>query len=137
MKLAPRMFALLVLCACARNRAPPPSTTSASRVAAIAHAAPPELTVESFQTFAQSHHGEVGACYEAALAADPEAIGGMTLAFSVLPDGAIADVEVVSSTFKGDAVPACVARAVAGWRTPFRPDEPVGIEVPLSFSPAR
>jgi len=124
-------FAAVSLCACAPDPSSPLSKLS-SRSPAIA----PALTVESFRAFAQSHRDEVGACYDAALAADPAVHGRLTLAFSVLQTGAIGKVEVTASTFGRAAVPACVTRAVAAWQTPFRPDEPVEIEYPLVFSPA-
>lgn len=134
-KLAPAAAALILI-ACAPDPAPPLAKTLSSHSAAIGHAPPPALTLESFRAFAETRREEVARCYEAALAGEPALHGRLQLAFPVLPTGAIGAVEVASSTFAGDAVPACVRGAVTRWRTPFRPDEPVGIEYPLVFSPA-
>jgi hypothetical protein len=57
------------------------------------------------------------------------------LRFTILESGALSDVAAARSTFRRADVPACVAGVVRGWRTPFRPAEPVEVEYPLRFSP--
>jgi hypothetical protein len=42
---------------------------------------------------------------------------------------------VAKSTFRTREVPSCLAGVVRGWRTPFRPGEPVDVEYPLDFGP--
>jgi hypothetical protein len=146
--------AALLLVACAKEGAPtapsapaptaaPPAAPSATPAAPTARAAAlrrdlapaPELTLASFRAFTKKKSPEVRRCYEAALANEPSLRGKVTLAFSILPGGAVSQVRVARSTFRGSAVPSCLASVVRSWRTPFRPEEPVDVEYPLDFGP--
>ena len=140
------LVAAVLLAACAKERAPTPvpSTPPAPSTAPAAPHAPaarretapaPELTLASFRAFTRKKNPEVRRCYEAALANEPTLRGKVTLAFSVLPGGGVSGVRVVRSSFRTHAVPSCIASVVHGWKTPFRPEEPVDVEVPLDFGP--
>lgn len=116
----------------------PPAARSRDRAAAVAGPRPaPELTRAAFERFADARRKEVRRCYDAALAKEPALHGKITLQFAVLTSGAIDEVEVASTTFKSRTIPGCVAAVFRRWRTPFRPEEPVAIEYPLSFAPQR
>jgi TonB family protein len=149
-KLIAAACAALVLSSCSREPAPAsPSSPvlQAAPVPAPAAAAPktgrreagpaPELTGPAFKKFAKGRSAEVRRCYEAALANDQTLRGKVTIQFAILPSGAVSDVSVARSSFRKDAVPACIATIVRGWRTPFRPEEAVTIEYPISFAPPR
>ena len=142
--------AALVLSSCSREPAPAPAAPQAAPRAAPVPApasAPktrrgeagpaPELTGPAFKKFAKGRSAEVRRCYEAALANDQTLRGKVTIQFAILPSGAVSDVSVARSSFRKDAVPACIATIVRGWRTPFRPDEAVTVEYPISFAPPR
>jgi outer membrane biosynthesis protein TonB len=148
-------IAAVVACACSPEAPAPRTATPAPALATPAAAAspppsaapraapqaparpPPELTAAAFRRFADGRRREVRRCYDAVLQRDPTLHGKLKLAFSILPSGAIEDVEVTSSSFRTRAVPTCVAAVVRTWKTPFRPEEPVGIEYPFSFAPER
>jgi outer membrane biosynthesis protein TonB len=87
----------------------------------------------TFGTFTRKRSPEVRRCYEAALAKDPSLGGKVTIAFAIQPGGGVSDVRVARTTFRSSAVPSCVAAVVRGWRTPFRPEEPVDVEYPIDF----
>lgn len=138
--------AAVALAACAKDPAPAPRALQSAPAAAPSPApaarpfrrdeAPaPELTLASFRAFTKKQNAEVRRCYEAALANEPSLRGKLTLSFSILPGGGVSEVRVARSSFRSHAVPSCVASAVRGWRTPFRPEEPVDVEYPLDFGP--
>src|SRR6266542_3839447 len=144
--------AALLLCSCSREpveraastAAPPAAPAALLPVAPAAAKASrrdagpaPELTGPAFKRFAKGKSAEVRRCYEAALGNDPTLGGKVTIQFAILPSGAVSGVSVARSSFRRDAVPTCVAAVVRGWRTPFRPEEAVTVEYPLSFAPPR
>lgn len=142
----PLALAALLLAACERPSPPAPAAPapSAEPPAAASRPArpgaapreegpPPELTLATFRSFTKRRGKEVRRCYEAALQNDPSLRGKLTLTFTIEPGGGVSGVRVARSTFRSDAVPSCVAAVVRGWRTPFRPEEPVDVEYPLDF----
>jgi hypothetical protein len=144
-------LAASLLAACGRG-APPPETNAApasatapapaaakvpaaGRGAHVAEGPAPELTLATFRKFTKKRGAEVRRCYEAALQNDPSLRGKLTLTFAVVPGGGVSEVRVAKSTFRSSAVPSCVVTVVRGWRTPFRPEEPVDVEYPIDFGP--
>ncbi len=83
----------------------------------------------------QRHSKDVRRCYESALAGNPNARGRITLRFTIGENGALTGVSATRSTFARRDVARCIEDIVRGWRTPFRPEEPVEVEYPLAFSP--
>ncbi len=79
--------------------------------------------------------GEVRRCYETALAGNPAVRGRLTLRFTIAETGALTGVAATRSTFSRRDVPSCIEDVVRGWKSPFRPAEPVEVEYPFSFSP--
>lgn len=141
-------LAALLLAAC--ERPPPPAAPAPAAPAPAAaperrparpgaapreEGPPPELTLATFRSFTKRRGKEVRRCYEAALQNEPSLRGKVTLTFTIEPGGGVSGVRVARSTFRSDAVPSCVATVVRGWRTPFRPEEPVDVEYPLDFGP--
>lgn len=148
MKVARAAAAALLLAACSKDPAVPASSPGpASAPPAGASPAPrgarparpeapaPELTLASFKSFTRKRSGEVRRCYEAALANDQTLRGKITVAFAILPSGAVSEVRVARSTFRSRDVPSCIVSVVRGWKTPFRPDEAVEVEYPLDLRP--
>jgi len=148
------VLAAALACSCTRAAPAPPAaapTPAPAPTQAAAPAAPvpklrdrgaparppPELTTASFKHFADARRKEVRRCYDAALAKDPTLRGKIVLRFAVMPSGAVDEIQVVSTSFRNSPIPACVTSVFRSWRTPFRPEEPVGIEYPLSFAPQR
>jgi hypothetical protein len=78
---------------------------------------------------------EVRRCYEAVLARDPAVRGRLTLRFTIAETGALRAVAATRSTFARRDVPSCIEDVARGWRSPFRPSEPVEVEYPFAFSP--
>jgi outer membrane biosynthesis protein TonB len=120
--------------------AAPPPPAPAAPTAASAPSYPPigswgEPDAAKLKKLFEKRFAEVKRCYEAELQRHPDARGKITLRFRVVESGALRDVEVAKSTFARKDVPACVAEVVGRWTTPFRPDEPVEVEYPLSFTP--
>jgi outer membrane biosynthesis protein TonB len=57
-----------------------------------------------------SRMGAFRACYEMALAKDPEAKGGVTMAFAISPGGSVASASVASSSLGNARVEGCMLR---------------------------
>ncbi len=142
--------AALLLCSCSREQVERAASTAAppAAPAALLPVAPaaakaarrdagpaPELTAPAFKRFAKGKTAEVRRCYEAALANEPTLTGKLIVQFAILPSGAVSDVSFARSSFRRDAVPTCIVSVVRGWRTPFRPEEAVTVQYPLSFAP--
>lgn len=134
-----------VLAGCKREpppapAAPAPPPVPAAPTVASAPSYPPagtwgEPDAAKLKQLFEKRFGEVKRCYEAELQRHPDARGKVTLRFRIVESGAVRSVAVARSTFARRDVPACVAEVVGRWKTPFRPDEPVEVEYPLSFTP--
>jgi hypothetical protein len=140
----------VALAACADPAPPPPSPSPAAAPAAAPARAParsgahgpsctnpgagPEPDAKGIRGLVRRNLGGIRDCYDRALKRNPSLAGKAVLRFSVGPCGQVSDVEVAARG--GDVAEAgeCVARLARGWRTPFRPAEPVAVEYPLSFS---
>lgn len=145
-----RVFALaaaLLLAACSRDAPPPapppappataPATTPEARPARRSSAEPDwgEPDMPKLQKLFLARRAAIRTCYESALQREATTSGRFTLRFTIVPGGAVEDVSFEKSTFRRRDVPRCVTDVVRGWRTPFRPAEPVSVEYPLRFTP--
>ncbi|HYD41951.1 MAG TPA: AgmX/PglI C-terminal domain-containing protein [Anaeromyxobacter sp.] len=84
--------------------------------------------------FVQARTGSLQRCYEDVLRERPTARGKVRVRLTVARDGAVRDVTVVLNEL-GPAMAECVRAAVQAWKAPFRPEEPVVVEAPFSFTP--
>lgn len=114
---------------------PVPSAAIDPRAAATAEGAPRPFDPGELQAFAHARLAGVRDCYEEGLRTDPALEGRIDVRFELLESGALADVRVARSTLGAPAVEACIVEVMAGWRTPFRPPEPISLEYPFVFRP--
>jgi outer membrane biosynthesis protein TonB len=133
---------LLAACSDPPSAAPASDTASPSHAASErAGAAPcrnpgagPEPDARGIRNLVRGNLGAVRDCYDRALKRNPALAGKAVLRFTVGVCGQVADVEVASRAGNVADAATCVARLARGWRTPFRPAEPVAVEYPLAFS---
>jgi hypothetical protein len=78
----------------------------------------------------RSHLPQLRACYERALAADPEMTGTVTVTFLAAPDGRVTTTNVVGSGV-APSVSACVALVVQA--LPFPAGQPLSVSYPFEF----
>jgi TonB family protein len=67
----------------------------------------------------RAHIDQVNACYQGALAKQPELAGQVIVHFSISGGGVVRQVDVETSTLKSPAVEDCIVRAARQWK--FRP----------------
>jgi hypothetical protein len=94
----------------------------------------PEPAAAALRAFVQKRSIQLRDCYQRALKRDAAVAGKATFRFTIGSCGEISLVEVASRRGKVDDAAACVAAAMRGWRTPFRPAAPVTVEYPVAFS---
>lgn len=94
----------------------------------------PEPDMSRLRAFVRKRAGTVRDCYQRELKRDSNAGGKATVQFTIGTCGEVSGVAVVARSGRVDGAAACVTRAMRGWRTPFRPAEPVTVEYPFSFS---
>jgi TonB family protein len=85
--------------------------------------------------FVRARMGLIKACYENALKRNPQLRGKISIRFTILATGAIADVSAAQSSVGSPEVAQCIVTTVRSWRTQFRPPGPVTVEYPFVFSP--
>lgn len=94
----------------------------------------PGVDASGLRSFVRKRSSQLRDCYQRALKRDASAGGRATISFTIGVCGEVTGVAVGARRGKVDDAAACAVRAVQGWRTPFRPAEPVTVEYPLSFS---
>jgi TonB family protein len=124
----------LALALAAPTRPPAPGVDPRA-AATVADGAPRPFDRGEFQAFAHARSAEVRDCYEEGLRSSPELAGRVDVRFELLEDGTLADVRVARSALGAPAVEACIVEVMKGWRTPFRPPEPISLEYPFVFRP--
>ncbi|HUL59245.1 MAG TPA: AgmX/PglI C-terminal domain-containing protein [Anaeromyxobacteraceae bacterium] len=97
----------------------------------------PEPDAKQVAAFVRGRQGTFKACYERHLKVNPNIQGRFTLRFAISRCGEVEEVEAVDRRGDIAEVAACSAAEARGWQTPFRPAEPVTIEWPFVFAPAR
>ena len=85
--------------------------------------------------FVRARMGLIKACYENALKRNPGLTGRISIRFTILETGALADVVAAQSSLASGEVAACITTTMRAWRTPFRPSGPVTVEYPFVFQP--
>ncbi len=79
--------------------------------------------------------GLVKACYENALKRNPNLKGKLTIRFTILETGGLADIVTAMNSIGSSEVATCIIGTMRTWRTQFRPSGPVTVEYPFVFSP--
>jgi len=83
---------------------------------------------------AKSRAAQLRDCFRRSLLRDASAGGRATFQFTIGSCGELSGVRVAERRGRVDDPAACVASAMRGWRTSFRPAEPVTVEYPVAFS---
>ncbi len=90
------------------------------------------LSREQISRVVRKRAGAFQACYESSLARDPNLRGGVTIAFSVTPDGRVSDASVRKSSIQSRRVEGCVLRMFRRLRFPAA-DKGSKVDWPLVF----
>lgn len=105
--------------------APPATETTTPRIAptpVIRSTEHPEqhqtLTPTRIRAEIGSHHAEIQACYNGALARNPSHHGNVTVFFEIAPDGRVLRSNVQENTMGDDEAARCLLAVVAGIRFP-------------------
>ncbi len=85
--------------------------------------------------FIRARMGLIKACYENALKRNPTLKGKITIRFTILETGGLADINAATNTLNSAEVAACIMNTMRTWRTQFRPSGPAIVEYPFVFSP--
>jgi outer membrane biosynthesis protein TonB len=85
--------------------------------------------------FVRARMGLIKACYENALKRNPTLRGKISIRFTILETGGIADIQAAVNSLGSPEVAACITSTMRTWRTQFRPSGPVTVEYPFVFAP--
>ena len=85
--------------------------------------------------FVRARMGLIKACYENALKRNPNLKGKISIRFTILVTGGVADVTAAQNSLGSPEVAVCIVNTMRSWRTQFRPSGPVTVEYPFVFSP--
>ncbi|MFT3914491.1 MAG: AgmX/PglI C-terminal domain-containing protein [Anaeromyxobacteraceae bacterium] len=94
-----------------------------------------EIDQGKLNGFVRARMGLVKACYENALKRNPNLKGKLTIRFTILETGGLADIVTALNTIGSSDVASCIIGTMRTWRTQFRPSGPVTVEYPFVFSP--
>jgi TonB family protein len=85
--------------------------------------------------FVRARMGLIKACYENALKRNPSLKGKISIRFTILETGALADITTAQNSLGSAEVASCIMNTMRSWRTQFRPSGPVTVEYPFVFQP--
>jgi len=85
--------------------------------------------------FVRARMGLIKACYENALKRNPSLRGKISIRFTILETGGIADIQAAVNSLGSPEVASCITNTMRTWRTQFRPSGPVTVEYPFVFAP--
>jgi hypothetical protein len=85
--------------------------------------------------FVRARMGLIKACYENALKRNPGLKGKISIRFTILETGGLAEVAAAQNSLGSPEVAACIVNTMRAWRTQFRPSAPVTVEYPFVFQP--
>ncbi len=94
-----------------------------------------DIDQQKLGTFVRARMGLIKACYENALKRNPGLKGKISVRFTILETGGLADVAAAVNSMGSPEVAACIVNTMRSWRTQFRPSGPVTVEYPFVFSP--
>lgn len=93
-----------------------------------------EIDQQKLAAFIKARMSAIKGCYENALKRNPNLRGKITIRFTILETGGLADIESATNTMNAADVAACIMGTMRSWRTPFKPSGPVTVEYPFVFS---
>jgi outer membrane biosynthesis protein TonB len=93
-----------------------------------------EIDQQKLAGFIKARMSAIKGCYENALKRNPNLRGKITIRFTILETGGLADIESATNTMNSADVAACIMGTMRSWRTPFKPSGPVTVEYPFVFS---
>jgi hypothetical protein len=76
------------------------------------------LSAEQIRRVVMAHQGALRACYEIEAEKDPNLRGGVTVAWTIDPGGAVTSANLAGTTIRNQRVEGCVLRQVRTWRFP-------------------
>lgn len=85
--------------------------------------------------FVRARMGLIKACYENALKRNPSLKGKISIRFTILETGGLADIQSALNSLGSPEVASCIMNTMRTWRTQFRPSGPVTVEYPFVFAP--
>jgi len=94
-----------------------------------------DIDQQKLGAFVRARMGLIKACYENALKRNPSLKGKISIRFTILETGGLADVGASVNSMGSNEVAACIVNTMRAWRTQFRPSGPVTVEYPFVFSP--
>ncbi len=94
-----------------------------------------DIDQQKLADFVRARMGLIKACYENALKRNPSLRGKITIRFTILQTGGLADISTSVNTLAASDVAACITGTMRTWRTQFRPGGPVTVEYPFVFAP--
>jgi len=94
-----------------------------------------EIDQGKLGSFVRARMGLIKNCYENALKRNPNLKGKLTIRFTILETGGIADITTALNSIGSPEVASCIINTMRTWRTQFRPSGPVTVEYPFVFSP--
>ncbi|WP_242394365.1 AgmX/PglI C-terminal domain-containing protein [Anaeromyxobacter oryzisoli] len=94
-----------------------------------------EIDQGRLASFVRARMGLIKACYENALKRNPSLKGKVSIRFTILETGGLADISAAVNTLATPEVASCIVGTMRTWRTQFKPSGPVTVEYPFVFSP--
>jgi outer membrane biosynthesis protein TonB len=85
--------------------------------------------------FVKARMGLIKTCYENGLKRNPSLKGKISVRFTILETGGLADIGAAQNSMGAPDVAACIVNTMRSWRTQFRPSGPVTVEYPFVFQP--
>lgn len=111
-----------------------PLPAGTSREEALAKGIIGSLDKEGIRQVIRHDIVEVRACYERALARQPDLAGRVTIQFVIGGNGTVSDSRLVSSTLGVTPTEICIAERACGWRfAPTNGGGPVIVTYPFNF----
>jgi hypothetical protein len=94
------------------------------------------LSAEQIRRVVVSRSGAFQACYEIALAREPNLRGNVGVQFSISPGGSVSSVTITNSSLSNPRVEGCITRQFARLRFPVA-DKPTNSSFPFVFRPSK
>jgi outer membrane biosynthesis protein TonB len=94
-----------------------------------------EIDQSKLAAFVRARMGLIKACYENALKRNPTLKGKISIRFTILETGGLADITLAVNSLGAPEVASCIMNTMRTWRTSFRPAGQVTVEYPFVFAP--